>query len=52
VSKLGTGLDDLDLNTEEFVTKVNSDLVGKVVNLASRTAKFLQNELARGCLSR
>jgi methionyl-tRNA synthetase len=45
VSKLGTGLDDLDLNTEEFVTKVNSDLVGKVVNLASRTAKFVQNEL-------
>jgi methionyl-tRNA synthetase len=43
-SKLGPGLDDLDLNTEEFVTKVNSDLVGKVVNLASRTAKFLQNE--------
>jgi methionyl-tRNA synthetase len=43
-SKLGSGLDDLDLNTEEFVTKVNSDLVGKVVNLASRTAKFLQNE--------
>jgi methionyl-tRNA synthetase len=42
-SKLGPGLDDLDLNTEEFVTKVNSDLVGKVVNLASRTAKFLQN---------
>jgi methionyl-tRNA synthetase len=45
VSKLGTGLDDLDLNTEEFVTKVNSDLVGKVVNLASRTAKFVKNEL-------
>jgi methionyl-tRNA synthetase len=35
-------LDDLDLNREEFVTKVNSDLVGKVVNLASRTAKFVQ----------
>ncbi len=43
-SKLGSGLDDLDLNPDEFVTKVNSDLVGKVVNLASRTAKFLQNE--------
>ncbi len=41
-SKLGTGLDDIDMNLEEFVTKVNSDLVGKVVNLASRTAKFLQ----------
>ncbi len=39
-SKLGPRLDDLDLNREEFVTKVNADLVGKVVNLASRTAKF------------
>jgi methionyl-tRNA synthetase len=42
-SKLGPGLDDLDLNREEFVTKVNSDLVGKVVNLASRTAKFVRD---------
>jgi methionyl-tRNA synthetase len=41
-SKLGPGLDDLDLNRDEFVAKVNSDLVGKVVNLASRTAKFLR----------
>ena len=39
-SKLGPRLDDLDLNLEEIVTKVNADLVGKVVNLASRTAKF------------
>ncbi len=43
-AKLGTGLDDLDLNVEEFVHKVNSDLVGKVVNLASRTAKFLEGK--------
>ncbi len=41
-SKLGARLDDLDLNLEEFVAKVNSDLVGKVVNLASRTAKFVE----------
>jgi methionyl-tRNA synthetase len=41
-SKLGPRLDDLDLNPDEFVDKVNSDLVGKVVNLASRTAKFIQ----------
>ncbi|MBX3448819.1 MAG: methionine--tRNA ligase [Planctomycetaceae bacterium] len=41
-SKLGSRLDDLDLNLDEFITKVNSDLVGKVVNLASRTAKFVQ----------
>lgn len=39
-SKLGPRLDDLDLNREELVSKINSDLVGKVVNLASRTAKF------------
>ncbi len=39
-SKLGPRLDDLDLNLEELVTKVNADLVGKVVNIASRTAKF------------
>jgi methionyl-tRNA synthetase len=41
-SKLGPRLDDLDLNPGEFVDKINSDLVGKVVNLASRTAKFVQ----------
>lgn len=40
-SKLGPKLDDIDMNFEEFVSKVNSDLVGKVVNLASRTAKFV-----------
>lgn len=42
-SKLGSRLDDLDLNLEEFVNKVNSDLVGKVVNLASRTARFIES---------
>ena len=42
-SKLGSRLDDLDLNLDEFVTKVNSDLVGKVVNLASRTARFVED---------
>lgn len=42
-TKLGPRLDDLDLNLDEFVTKVNADLVGKVVNLASRTARFVQN---------
>jgi methionyl-tRNA synthetase len=41
-AKLGPRLDDLDLNLDEFVTKVNADLVGKVVNLASRSAKFVQ----------
>jgi len=42
-SKFGPRLDDLDLNADEFVDKINSDLVGKVVNLASRTAKFVQS---------
>jgi methionyl-tRNA synthetase len=41
-SKLGPRLDDLDMNLHEFVSKVNSDLVGKVVNLASRSAKFVE----------
>ena len=41
-SKLGPRLDDLDLSLDEFVNKVNADLVGKVVNLASRSAKFVQ----------
>jgi len=39
-AKLGSRLDDMDLNLEEFATKVNADLVGKVVNLASRSARF------------
>ena len=42
-SKLSPRVDDLDLNREEFVSKINSDLVGKVVNLASRSAKFVQD---------
>ena len=41
-SKLSPRVDDLDLNLEEFSQKINSDLVGKVVNLASRTAKFVE----------
>jgi len=40
-TKLSSRVEDLDLNLEEFVARVNSDLVGKVVNLASRTAKFV-----------
>jgi methionyl-tRNA synthetase len=41
-SKLGSGIDDLDLNLEEFTARVNADLVGKVVNLASRSARFVE----------
>jgi methionyl-tRNA synthetase len=41
-AKLTPKLDDLDMNLDEFVNKINSDLVGKVVNLASRTARFVE----------
>lgn len=40
-AKLASGIDDLDLNLEDFVQRVNSDLVGKVVNIASRCAGFI-----------
>lgn len=40
-SKLSSKVDDFDLSLDEFVTKVNTDLVGKVVNLASRSSKFV-----------
>ena len=39
--KLGPGIDDLDLNLDDFVQRVNADLVGKVVNIASRCAAFI-----------
>ena len=39
--KLGPGLDDIDLSLTDFVARVNADLVGKVVNLASRCAGFI-----------
>ncbi|RRJ85125.1 methionine--tRNA ligase [Aestuariirhabdus litorea] len=41
-SKLNNRIDDLDLNLEDFSQKVNSDLVGKVVNIASRCAGFIK----------
>lgn len=41
-AKLSNGVDDLDLNLDDFIQRVNSDLVGKVVNIASRTARFIQ----------
>ncbi len=39
--KLNARVEDIDLNFEDFANRVNSDLVGKVVNLASRTARFV-----------
>ena len=41
-SKLGPKLDDIDMNLTEFTNKIDSDLVGKVINLASRTARFAE----------
>jgi methionyl-tRNA synthetase len=40
-AKLTSHVDDLDLNLEDFAQRVNSDLVGKVVNIASRCAGFI-----------
>ncbi len=52
-AKLGSSVDDMDLNLEDFVQRVNSDVVGKVVNIASRCAGFLKkgfdNTLAADC---
>ncbi len=43
-AKLGSGVTDLDLNLEDFRLRVNSDLVGKVVNIASRCAGFIKKK--------
>ncbi len=40
-AKLGPGIDDLDMNLDEFTTRLNSDIVGKLVNIASRCAGFV-----------
>ena len=40
-AKLSNGVDDIDLNLEDFSQRVNSDLVGKMVNIASRCAGFI-----------
>ena len=41
-AKLGSDLDDIDLNLEDFRNRVNADLVGKYVNIASRACKFIE----------
>ena len=43
-AKLGDSVVDLNLNLDDFVTRVNADLVGKVVNIASRCAGFIQKK--------
>jgi len=40
-AKLGSGIDDIDMNLDEFTTRLNSDIVGKLVNIASRCAGFI-----------
>lgn len=44
-SKLNSGLSDVDLNFDDFVSRVNSDLIGKITNLASRGAQMLHKKL-------
>ena len=41
-AKLGAGVEDIDLNLDDFAARINSDLVGKVVNIASRCAGFIR----------
>ncbi len=52
-AKLSAAVDDIDLNLDDFVQRVNSDVVGKIVNIASRCAGFLakgfDNTLAQTC---
>jgi len=43
-AKLGDSVDDIDLNLDDFMLRVNSDLVGKVVNIASRCAGFISKK--------
>jgi len=52
-AKLSAGVDDIDLNFDDFSQRVNSDLVGKVVNIASRCSGFIKkrfdNKLSARC---
>jgi len=43
-AKLGSGIDDIDLNLEDFQSRINSDLVGKLVNIASRCAGYISKK--------
>jgi len=44
-AKLGPGVDDLDLNLNDFVFRINSDVLGKVVNIGSRLGKIVNKKL-------
>ena len=54
--KLTAKIDDIDLNLQDFKKRVNSDLVGKVVNIASRSASFVvkkyDKELSGKCIEK
>lgn len=43
-AKLNGHVDDLDLNLDEFMNRINADLVGKIVNIASRAAGFINKK--------
>ena len=43
-AKLGPTIEDIDLNLDDFIARVNSDLVGKLVNIASRCAGFINKQ--------
>jgi methionyl-tRNA synthetase len=45
-AKLTSGIDDIDMNLDEFTTRLNSDIVGKLVNIASRCAGFITKNAA------
>jgi len=45
-AKLSSGIDDINLNLDDFAQRINSDLVGKVVNIASRCAGFINKRFA------
>ena len=47
-AKLNGSMEDIDLNLEDFVARVNSDLVGKYINIASRTAGFVAKKFDHG----
>ena len=43
-AKLGAGIDDIDLNLDDFKRRVNADLIGKVINIASRCAGYINKK--------
>lgn len=45
-AKLNASVEDLDLNMQDFMLRINADLVGKYANIASRCAKFINNNFA------